>query len=520
MTIAKIPVSNKPQSSQNAEDSLAELTSAASQLISMVRAAVVDAGSFDELERKVHQSVLQIGRQAMDLFVSLQGVGDLGEQVLSKDDKILYRSKKMSSTKIRSIFGTHQFEQFTYAPQVNKRIELLPISARMSLPENQWSFLLQEFSQMLAVDSAFSLATENLAKILGGRFSVDTTERINQSMGEHAGQYVHRLPKAEPKTEAKLLVASADCKGVPMVKEDAKRIAAFEQSRKNPGNRRMATVTSVYTVEPHFRTAEEITSALFGEELPKESEPEKNRPRPKNKNTTAHMPFVEDNGDGTTIEITGINMGIGWIAEQVEQRRQKGQKLLVLQDGQECLWETMAGYIEFNADTIPILDILHVLCYLWAASGLFSKDEKTRKATTRKLCLGVLQGKAQGVIRGLRARGTRQGLRGENKKELDRICGYLEKNIDRMRYDVYLAAGYPIASGVIEGACRHLVKDRMERSGMRWRIEGATSMLHVRAMHQSDHLQSFLEDRIKNQIVTTHKNQHLLKDYQPIVLAC
>jgi hypothetical protein len=520
MTIAKKAIPNKPCSSQNPADSLAELTNATDHLISMVRSAVADAGSFDELERKVHRTVLQIGWQALDLFIELQGNGDVGEQVQAKDGSTLTRSQEKSLTKIRSIFGTHQFEQFTYAPQLNKRIELRPISARMSLPENQWSFLLQEFSQMLAVDSAFSLAAENLGKILGGRFAVDTIERINQSMGQHAEDYLHRLPKAEPHTEAEFLVASADCKGVPMVKEDTKRIAAFEQAKKNPGNRRMATVASVYTIEPHYRTAEEITSAMFREELPQELGSEKNRPRPQNKNTSAHLPVLEDNGDGTTVEITAINMGVGWIAEQIEQRRRADQKLLVLQDGQECLWDTIEGHVEFNEDTIPILDILHVLCYLWAAAGLFSNDEKSRKATTRKMCLSVLQGKTQGVIRGLRTRGTRHGLRGDSKKELDRICGYLEKNLDRMRYDVFLAAGYPIASGVIEGACRHLVKDRMERSGMRWRIKGATSMLHVRAMHQSNHLQSFLEDRIKNQVAITHKNQYLVNDYQPTVLAC
>jgi hypothetical protein len=267
MTIANRPVSSKPHSPSNPLDLAEQLKNAASQLISIVRTAAVGADSFDAIERKVRQSVLQMGRQALDLFVSLQGHGDLGEQVQSKDGKPLYRSDKKTKTKIRSIFGTHQFEQYTYAPQVNKRIELFPISARMSVPENQWSFLLQELSQMLAADSSYSLAAENLGKILGGRFSVDTIERINQSMGEHAADYVHRLPKADPDTEAKFLVASADCKGVPMIKDDAKKIAAFEQSKKNSGNRRMAAVTSVYTVEPHFRTPEEITSALFREDL-------------------------------------------------------------------------------------------------------------------------------------------------------------------------------------------------------------------------------------------------------------
>jgi hypothetical protein len=62
----------------------------------------------------------------------------------------------------------------------------------------------------------------------------------------------------------------------------------------------------------------------------------------------------------------------------------------------------------------------------------------------------------------------------------------MENNLERMRYDEYLAAGYPIASGVIEGACRHLVKDRMERTGMRWREPSAGAMLYVRALEVTD----------------------------------
>ena len=136
----------------------------------------------------------------------------------------------------------------------------------MSLPARQWSYLLQEFSQMLAVDSAYEQAMENLGKILGGTFSVDTAERINAELGLAAGEFLGDLPAPEPGSEAKLLVASADCKGVPLVKQDSPRVAAFETAKKNPGNRRMATVASVYTVEPHVRTAEDVVAALFHDE--------------------------------------------------------------------------------------------------------------------------------------------------------------------------------------------------------------------------------------------------------------
>ena len=99
------------------------------------------------------------------------------------------------------------------------------------------------------------------------------------------------------------------------------------------------------------------------------------------------------------------------------------------------------------------------------------------------------------------------------------MCGYFEKHAHRMRYDEYLAAGYPIATGVIEGACRHLVKDRMERSGMRWRLAGAQPMLHVRAVYQSSYWDAFHQDRIAREQCTLHPHRALLGDYHPVTLA-
>ena len=79
---------------------------------------------------------------------------------------------------------------------------------------------------------------------------------------------------------------------------------------------------------------------------------------------------------------------------------------------------------------------------------------------------------------------------------LESAIEYLENNREHMRYDEYLAAGYPIGSGVAEGACRHLVKDRMEQTGMRWTVEGAQAMLHVRALYLNDQWEDFLAFRV------------------------
>ncbi len=296
-------------------------------------------------------------------------------------------------------------------------------------------------------------------------------------------------------------------------------MAAFETAKKNPGNRRMAIVASVYTVDPHVRTAEDITAASFRDDRDDNKEKIK-RPRPQNKNTTAHFPEVQDNGNDRDLSINGIHVAMAWIMGQVAARRRRGQVLIALMDGQESLWQTMMLHLSFGPRTVPILDILHALAYVWEAAKLFTKDDAARKAFTRARVLRILRGEVRGVIKGLRRLGTIRKLKGDAKKVLDRICNYLEKNADRMRYDEYLRRGYPIASGVIEGACRHLVKDRMERSGMRWTLDGAQSMLNVRAAFQSDHWRGFLDDRMQKEIESTHSNRELMTDYQPFALAC
>ena len=130
----------------------------AETLKSKVEEAARSGDSFDSLEREIHRMILRVGRQAVDLFVSLQGDGDLGDALTTQDGVTLRRSASKANSTIRSIFGTHHFDQFTYAPGPKKAIALRPISARMALPPGRWSYLLQQWTQMLCADSAYQQA--------------------------------------------------------------------------------------------------------------------------------------------------------------------------------------------------------------------------------------------------------------------------------------------------------------------------------------------------------------------------
>jgi len=186
------------------------------------------------------------------------------------------------------------------------------------------------------------------------------------------------------------------------------------------------------------------------------------------------------------------------IGELYIRGRARDKPLVFVSDGQDALWQARQEWLPKRA--VNILDLLHVTPRLWKAAHTFYQEgSQAAMCFVRERVLRVLQGKAAGVIRGLREMATKRGLSGSKKRTITTVCNYLAANLDRMRYNEYLAAGYPIASGAIEGACRHLVKDRMERAGMHWMVAGAQAMLNVRSIHVSGIWDDYQKYRIANE---------------------
>ena len=200
-----------------------------------------------------------------------------------------------------------------------------------------------------------------------------------------------------------------------------------------------------------------------------------------------------------------------WLAEEQRQRNPSGQqRVVVLMDGQPSLGRAAEqGFAGVNY--VEVLDLMHALGYLWEAAGLFHPSgaqspgsesvKQQRLVFVKQQAEHLLNGQVQTVIRSLRAQSHR--LSAAQRESLAEIIGYLSHNAARMQYDHYLQAGYPIASGVIEGACRHVVCDRMERSGMRWGMPGAKAMLALRCIGINQDWEAFMKFHIE------HENQRL-----------
>jgi hypothetical protein len=492
---------------------------ATSGLLSAAVEAAREGQDLHKTERLVLDWLLILGRLAMDVFFELQGNGDLGATVESIEGEVAHRSSEPVMRVLRTLFGLHEFPAYVYRERQHPHssIVLRPIDARLGVSPVEWSPLLQEFSQLFAVDQAYGQVAENLERIFRQQLSVDTVERVNQQMGIEAAILIDELPIPPKSEEGEVLVTTSDAKGVPLVKEAAARLAAFEEPLVRPGNRRMATLAGVYSVDRHYRTPEEILAALFRDPQEGLSPKHRDRPEPCHKRVIARFAAPIPEFD-PNVTVSGAVHALGWAAEQVHQRRRPGQDLVCLIDGQASLWETLDNSLGDgeSAARWEILDITHVSSYVWKAAKALNSQEQHQVAFARHNLLRILQGETKQVVTHIRRLATRQKLNGTAKKEVATVCRYFTTHRHRMRYDEYLSKGFPIATGVIEGACRHLVKDRMERSGMRWTQENAQAMLDVRAIHQSSYWDDLQERRVATARSRYAPYLHLIADIKTV----
>ena len=232
----------------------------------------------------------------------------------------------------------------------------------------------------------------------------------------------------------------------------------------------MATVATVFTQEPYIRTPEEVVQSLF----PTDEVQTRSRGKrcgPQKKRVWASLQASKD-------------WFITDVKKEMDRRDPRGRKArVVVTDGERALQRRVCLMID---DAVLVLDLLHVLERLWAAGhALYGEATKEAVEFVRLRTLRILRGEVSQVVKGLRQIVTKRKLKGKQAEALLGAAKYYYSNKSRMRYHEYLAQGLPIASGSVEGACKNLIKDRMERSGMRWSSDGAEAMVKMRAIYLS-----------------------------------
>jgi hypothetical protein len=469
---------------------------------------IQDASKAEEdahkVERNIHESMRVIGFNLLEYFFSLSGDGDQGSEIIMPDGHSVRKLNEIHTRLYRSIYGEHLLKRAVYGTREGQKIEWVPLDAKLNLPESKFSYLLQDWDQSLVVEFPYARVNETIEKILGFKQSVNSLERVNQKMSTSAGDFWEKEVPVPPKEkESEIFVCSVDGKGVPIRKDKSVQNPEVEAVDLNPfdsqdksekkGRKKMALVGAVYTIDPYIRTPADIIESLFREN-DKRQKPTL-RPKPMYKHIRASL--LRDGADTSRESYDEI---FGWIADEEKNRNSDAKKDVVcIMDGQDSLWRGIVKATT-NKNIVEIIDLIHVCGYIWNAAHLFY-NKKTPEAANfaRTRLLRILEGDVLSVVRGLVWKGTHEKLSKEKLRELDTICGYLRNNTHGMKYDEYLTAGYPIASGVIEGACRYVVKDRMERSGMSWILQGAHAMLGLRCIKLSGYWEEFMNHRIKQE---------------------
>jgi hypothetical protein len=259
-------------------------------------------------------------------------------------------------------------------------------------------------------------------------------------------------------------VVQADGKGVPQ----AQALATAARKRLGKGEKRSkkkeAVVTSLYSIAPYRRTPQDVVAALLHED-PAADLP--TRPRPVAKEVHA------------TLE--GKAVALARLQQRAEQRCGTPiSQRVALTDGAEAVQTQLQAH--FPEHTL-VLDIIHASEYLWeVANALLGERHPARTAWIRPRLEQVLSGATATVIAELEALAQAPEWTEAQRRVVEKTAGYYRRNQPYMHYDDYLARGWPIGTGVVEGACGHLVKDRMEQAGMRWTPAGAQAVLDLRSV--------------------------------------
>jgi len=252
----------------------------------------------------------------------------------------------------------------------------------------------------------------------------------------------------------------------------------------------MAEVGAVYDVAPVPRSPSDVTSTGETERAP--------APRATNRWLTASV--VED-----AVEVVSA------IFDEAERRDPgHGRKWVALVDGNVHQIESIASEAKSRRIDLAILvDFVHVLEYLWKAAWCFFDEGDTEaEAWVGDKALSVLEGRASRVAAAIRRSATNRRLDGVRRRTVDICAGYLLNKRAYLCYPTALKQGWPIATGVIEGACRHLVKDRMDITGARWGLQGAEAVLKLRAIRCNGDFEAYFQFHLVQEWHRVHESRY------------
>ena len=412
-----------------------------------------------------------------------------------------------SERPLMTLFGAVRVGRLRYGGR--GLTSLFPADLALNLPQEEYSHGLRRRAAEIAATVSFEETVRSIDAHTGGHVPARQTQELVRRAALDFGAFYAAGVASGPEDTQDLLVLSLDGKGIAMRTDhlrEATRKAAEKRARaaregsdddsdtRRPHRDRMATVAAVYTVAPHLRTADDIMHDL----RPVRIAAKKSRPRARAKRVWAS---VEKDPKVVTREVF----------DEAERRDPEHRRtwVVVVDGDRNQISRVRREARRRGVRVVLVLDFIHALGYLWkAAWSFFERGDPEAGKWVRERARRLLEGRSSDVAGGIRRSATKRGLSHAQRKGADKCADYLVAKRKLLHYEDYLPAGLPIASGVIEGACRHLVEDRLGITGARWTVPGAEAVLRLRALRSSGNFDEYWRFHLAQERRRNHESRY------------
>lgn len=472
-------------------------------IIDFLKSAQTQGLTASQLEAAIKDRSWELLRQLLQAHLDVRGPGEAAAPVIDAEGVQRRASSRQHRRTLTTIFGDVSVSRRGYGEQ--GRASLHPLDAELNLPVEQYSFGLRRLAAVEVSKGSFDEAVASLNAQTGAQLAKRQVQQLVLRAAEDFDVfYAQRVPPTG--AGGQVMTISLDAKGVVMRHSDLRQATRNAAQSRQPrfGHRltkgqkrnakRMAEVAAVYTVAAYVRDPTEVIRVL----APRNERPPPKRPLPEHKRVWASL-------DKTPKQV---------IAEALAEAQRRDplhrKTWVAVVDGNDHQLRVLHRLTQQQKLPITIvLDLIHVSEYVWKASlSFFGETQAGREDWVEERLLRILCGKASQVAAGMRRSATLRGLKKSQRKAVDRCAGYLLRHTRYLRYHEYLAAGLPIATGVIEGACRHLVADRMDLTGARWSLAGAEAVLRLRALRSSGDFEEYWRMHEKREYDRNHATRY------------
>jgi hypothetical protein len=456
-----------------------------------------------ELEAQLQADARELFRQMFQDHLDLRAVREQRIADVADADQVAHPSIEPGHTRgLATVFGQVRVTRIAY--RARGWTNLHPADGVLNLPEEEYSHGLRRLAAIESSRGSFDGAVEAIERGTGQQVGKRQVEQLARRSAVDADRfYSQRQPPAGSSSDP--LVLSCDGKGVVMRHDALRAATAAAAAKTRPklttrlskgekrNRKRLAEVGTVFDAKAARRTSADILPTS-------DTERAQARPGPVTSNKWLTASVVAD----------AASVVAQIFAEADRRDPDHARTWVALVDGNNHQIDRITA--EAHARTLQVtivIDFIHALEYIWKAAWCFHREgDPAAEEWVRHHARAVLDGKATRVAGAIRRAATLAGLDDAQRAGADACAVYLTNKARYLDYPTALANGWPIATGVIEGACRHLVKDRMDLTGARWGLPGAEAILKLRAIRSNGDFDSYWAYHLAQERHRVHESRY------------